>query len=275
TFSFCQLISGPVWGNVSDRIGRTGVLIISQVGVRLGWALVGAAGRVGFVFAARILEGLSGGNIGVTQAYVADLVEPKERSRAFGLIGATFGAGMIFGPLIESILFQRFGYSAPVYAAAALQLITLIVTIRYLPESRGKSEEIVGPSEIVRTFQNKKFAPLLWQKLALSLSLYGWFSVMALYLAKQLHFTPEQTDYFFSGTSTLNVFVNVFLISRVSDWLGDRGMSTLGLGSLFVGFGLLAIVHSIYALAIVAVLFSIGLALSNSGLTALISVAAD
>jgi len=50
---------------------------------------------------------------------------------------------------------------------------------------------------------------------------------MALYLAKQLHFTPEQTDYFFSSTSMLNVFVNVFLISRVSDWLGDRGMSTL------------------------------------------------
>ncbi|HEX5274009.1 MAG TPA: MFS transporter [Candidatus Rubrimentiphilum sp.] len=275
TFSFCQLVSGPIWGNVSDRIGRKGVLIISQVGATIGWAMLGAAGSIGFVFAARILEGFSGGNIGVTQAYVADLVEPKERSRAFGLIGATFGAGMIFGPLIESVLFQRFGYSAPFYAAAALQLVTLIVTIRYLPESRGKTEEVVGPAEIVRTFQNKKFAPLLWQKLALSLSLYGWFSIMALYLARQLHFTPEQTDYFFSSTSALNVFMNVFLIGRASDWLGDRGMSTLGLGSLFVGFGLLAIVHSFYALAIVAVLFSAGLALGNSGLTALISVAAD
>jgi len=169
TFSFCQLVSGPIWGNVSDRIGRKGVLIISQIGATIGWAMLGAAMNIPFIFAARILEGFSGGNIGVTQAYVADLVEPKERSRAFGLIGATFGAGMIFGPLIESVLFQRFGYSAPFYAAAALQAITLLVTIRYLPESRGKTEEVVGPAEIIRTFQNKKFAPLLWQKFALSL----------------------------------------------------------------------------------------------------------
>src|SRR5581483_12096782 len=155
------------------------------------------------------------------------------------------------------------------------QFITLIVTIRYLPESRGKSDEIVGPSEIIRTFQNKKFAPLLWQKLALSLALYGWFSVMALYLAAQLHFTPENTDYFFAGTSMLNVFMNVFLISRFSDWLGDRGMSTLGLLSLVAGFAMIAVVRNVYELALLAILFSFGLALSNSGLTALISNAAD
>ena len=101
TFSFCQLVSAPVWGNVSDRIGRKMVLIISQIGATIGWAMLGLAPNIaaalalapiGVIFAARILEGVSGGNISITQAYVADLVEPRERSRAFGLIGAMFAA---------------------------------------------------------------------------------------------------------------------------------------------------------------------------------------
>ena len=231
TFSFCQLVAGPIWGNLSDRIGRKGVLIISQVGSTIGWAMLGAATSIPFVFAARILEGFSGGNIGVTQAYVADLVEPKERSRAFGLIGATFGAGMIFGPLMESLLFARFGYSAPFYAAAGLQFITLLVTIRYLPESRGKSEEQVGPLEIVRTFQNKKFSPLLWQKLALSLSLYGWFSVMALYLAHQLHFTPANRRI---------IFLRYLDAERIRERVSRSAASP-------IGWGIAACLHSAYS----------------------------
>src|SRR5665213_393302 len=98
TFSFCQLIAGPIWGNVSDRIGRKGVLIISQIGATIGWTMLAFAPNIMWLFIARIVEGVSGGNIGVTQAYVADVVEGKERARAFGFIGATFGLGMVFGP---------------------------------------------------------------------------------------------------------------------------------------------------------------------------------
>src|SRR5580693_1070908 len=69
TFSFCQLISGPIWGNVSDRIGRKSVLIISQIGATIGWAMLAFSPNILWVFIARIVEGISGGNIGITQAY--------------------------------------------------------------------------------------------------------------------------------------------------------------------------------------------------------------
>ena len=275
-FSLCQLISGPIWGNVSDRVGRKAVLIVSQIGATIGWAMLGAAPNIFWVFIARIVEGVSGGNIGVTQAYVADLVAPKDRARAFGYISATFGAGMVFGPLGGGLLYARYGFAVPFFVAAGLQFLTLLLTIVVLPESRGKGDgNVVGPLEIFSTFRDPQLSPMLWQKLALSLALYGWFGVMALYLARQLHLNLTQTDYYFSIVSVLNVFVNAVVISRAATALGSRRMSTLGLFALVSMFALAPFVHGLPALTVLAIFMSFGLAFANTGLTALISSTAD
>jgi DHA1 family tetracycline resistance protein-like MFS transporter len=274
-FSFCQLISGPVWGNMSDRIGRKGVLIISQIGATIGWAMLGWAPSLLWVFIARIIEGCSGGNIGVTQAYVADLVEPRQRARAFAYIGATFAAGMAFGPAIGAAL-ASYGFSIPLYTAAGLQFITLIVTVIVLPESRTKVEEAVaGPAEILRTFKNPVLSPKLWQKLALALALYGWFGVMALYFARQLHFGLRETYEFMIYFSVLNALVNALILGRVSDKIGNRAMSTFGIGALVCAFAFVPFVGTVWQMAVVTAFFSVGMAFGNTGLTALISAAAD
>ena len=274
TFSLCQFISGPIWGNVSDRVGRKRVLIISQIGATIGWAMLAFAGNIFWVFVARIVEGISGGNIGITQAYVADLVEPRERARAFGLISATFGAAMIFGPATAGILFARYGFAAPFLAASALQFITLIVTIWLLPESRSKQEEEeahVGMREIAATFTNPRLAPILWQKLALSLALYAWFSVIALYLKGQLGNGLVETTEFFSVFAIVNVLINVFGVGRASEGIGDQRMSIVGLISLVVGFSLVPFAHTIWAVAGIMGLFALGMAFASNGITAQIS----
>jgi MFS transporter, DHA1 family, tetracycline resistance protein len=277
TFSLCQFISGPIWGNVSDRIGRKTVLIISQIGATIGWVMLAFAPNMIFVFLARIVEGTSGGNIGVTQAYVADLVEPKDRSRAFSYIMATFSAAMVFGPAGGSVLKHNFGWSAPFLAAAGLQLLTLIVTIVLLPESRSKKDEEeahVGFSDIFTTLKNPRISPILVQKLALSLALYGWYVAIALYLAGQLGFSEEQTGYYFSGFAVVNVIVNVFTVGRTSRKIGDPRMAIVGLGLLVVAFSFTPFVHTPLAFAGVMTLFALGGAYANNGINAMISNAA-
>jgi multidrug resistance protein len=273
SFSACQLVAAPLWGAISDRIGRKMVLIVSQIGATIGWTMLAFATTIGWVFFARIVEGISGGNISVTQAYVADLVEPKDRSRAFGLIGGTFAAAMIFGPLGGGLLFARFGFKAPFLTAAALQFLTLLLTYFALPESRTKleREETTGVGSILSSFRKPRLSRILWQKLAISLGLYGWFSVIALYLNGQLHFTLTETDYFFSFFAVFNVLSNVFLVGRMSNWLGDRTMSNVGLAALVLAFASVAVVHNIFALAGTMLLFAFGMALANTGITALIS----
>ena len=274
-FSFCQLISGPIWGNLSDRIGRKGVLVISQIGATIGWAMLGWAPTILWVFIARVIEGCSGGNIGVTQAYVADLVAPKDRARAFAYISATFAAGMSFGPALGALL-STHGYAITLYTAAALQFLTLVITLIVLPESRQKVEgSVAGPAEIFRTFKNPALSPKLWQKLALALSLYGWFGVMALYFARQLHFGLRETYLFMIYISVLNVIVNAFIVGRVSDRIGNRMMSTLGIAALVCGFATVPFVGTVWQLAIMAGFFSFGMAFGNTGLVALISGSAD
>jgi len=277
TFSFCQLISGPIWGNVSDRVGRKSVLVISQIGATIGWAMLAFSPSIGWVFFARIVEGVSGGNIGITQAYVVDIVEAKDRARAFGLIGATFSAGMVFGPVIAGVLFTRYGFSAPFLAASALQLLTLILTIVLLPESRQRPEEHeerVGLRDILATFHNPRVSRVLWERLAYSLGLYGWFAVIALYLKGQMGFGVAETTRLFSIFAVLNVFFSGYLVGKISNRLGDRRMSNIGLVVLLAGFCILPFTHTWFVFLVLMAVFSFGMALANAGITALISHAA-
>jgi DHA1 family tetracycline resistance protein-like MFS transporter len=286
TFSLCQFVSAPLWGSLSDRLGRKMVLIISQIGATIGWVMLGLAPNIAVwlaiapisvVFFARVVEGISGGNISITQAYVADLVEPRMRSRAFGLISAMFAAGMVFGPLGGGLLYARYSFAVPFLVAAALQFLTLVVTIVMLPEShtRPQEEERFSIRAILASFREPYLSRLLWQKLAISLALYGWFAVFSLYFQRQLGFSLSQTDYFFSFFAIFNVIMNAFVVGRVSARLGDRWMSNLGLASLIVGFASLPFVRDVGLLAGTMLLFSFGIALANTGITALISNAAS
>ncbi|MDQ6826050.1 MAG: MFS transporter [Candidatus Eremiobacteraeota bacterium] len=276
TFAACQLIAGPLWGNVSDRIGRKSVLIISQIGATLGWALLAFSHTIALVFIARVIEGVSGGNISVTQAYVSDLVEPGKRSRAFGYIGGAFSAGFIFGPLIGYGLLRYGGYPAPFLGAAALQFVTLIVTIIMLPESRSKNaeEQIATLKDIGRSLTDPSIAPILWQKLALSMGLYAWFAVLSLYLNAQFGFDLSRTMLFFSGWGVLSVILQFSIVGPMSERFGDRGMSNIGIASSVASFALVPFAHTWATLVVVFVLFAFGMALANPGITSLISNAA-
>src|SRR5205814_3150115 len=121
-YSGMQIIFTPILGKLSDRFGRKPVLFVSIVGTALGFALMGLAQSLTLLFAARILAGITGGNISIPQPYIADVTTPEKRSRAMGLIGAAFGVGFTFGPLIGGVMSQ-ISYSAPFFFSAGLAVI--------------------------------------------------------------------------------------------------------------------------------------------------------
>ncbi|HEX3463095.1 MAG TPA: MFS transporter [Candidatus Elarobacter sp.] len=280
TFSLCQLVAGPLWGNLSDRIGRKMVLIVSQIGSTISWALLAFAPSIAVVALARAIEGFSGGNIGVTQAYVGDLVEPKRRGVAFGYLGAAFSAGFVFGPALGGWLAENYGFAVPFLVAAALQVVTLVLTVFMLPESRGaktaEERSAVGLGDIARSLGDRTIAPVLWLRLVYTFAMYGWFSSMALVLHAQLGWDVRQTSYVFAAFGALNVVLQLALVGRVADAIGNRNATNLGLGFSVAAFALVPFATTFPLAVALLVLFGTGMSFLNTAFPALASeVASD
>jgi len=132
SFSLAQLIATPALGALSDRWGRRPVLIFSLLGTVVSFVMLALAHTLTLLFIARIVDGLSGGNITTARAYIADVTEPHERAKAYGFLGAAFGMGFIVGPGLAG-LFATISYTAPIWAAA---FFTLIATAQGCAEDR-------------------------------------------------------------------------------------------------------------------------------------------
>lgn len=130
-----QFIAGPILGRLSDRYGRVPVLLVSQFGTVISFIMMGLANSVWMLLAARILDGITGGNIIVAQAYLTDITPKNERTQALGYIFAAFGLGFIVGPAVGGLLSAEFGRRVPFFIAAAIAGLTTLLTRVFLKES--------------------------------------------------------------------------------------------------------------------------------------------
>ena len=141
SYSAMQFLFAPIWGRLSDRIGRRPVLLVSVAGSALSYVVFavgcGMEGNAALVllFASRILAGICGANVTVAQAYIADITPPENRSKKMGLIGVAFGLGFIFGPVISGISLKTLGITGPGWIAAGLCAANFLFALARLPES--------------------------------------------------------------------------------------------------------------------------------------------
>jgi len=253
SYAAAQLVGAPLLGRLSDQYGRRPILLVSIAGTALGFLLLGVAemlGRsigvalfganlaainaliLGLLFVSRILDGLTGGNISVAQAYISDVTPPADRGRAFGLIGAAFGLGFIIGPVVGGLLANRFGYAAPAFAAMAIAVINLIAVYLYLPESvtpELRAEMATRPrpafnlSSLLAALQRPRVGPLFHIRFFFGLAFSMFQSIFALYAAGYpLNLSVEQTGLVLGYVGVLSVFVQGFAIGRLTKRYSDR-----------------------------------------------------
>ncbi|HEY5921980.1 MAG TPA: MFS transporter [Kofleriaceae bacterium] len=137
-YALCSLISTPIIGKLSDRYGRRKLLLISQAGTCAGFLLLADSSALWMVFAGRVLDGITAGNLSLAQAYISDHTAPENRAKAFGVIGVAFGFGFMFGPAIGGLL-SEYGMHVPFIAAASLSLLSIICTYTLLREEKPPS----------------------------------------------------------------------------------------------------------------------------------------
>lgn len=273
TVALCSLVSSPFWGNLSDRIGRKRVLLAAQVFAFLGFVLLASGTALWTVFVARGIEGLGGGGLGVTQAYVTDVTTPQNRARAFGLIGATFGLGFLIGPALAGLL-VRFGYHVPFAVAAGLALLTIVLTIVLLPESRGAVKTAPTLAEIRASLRSPVLGRLILTQFAFAIAFTSWVTVFALWAERAIGFGPQQTSTIFIVSSMVGIVVQLQFIGGLVDRFGEGrvALGGLALGAVaYAGVGFITVPFAIYGFV---VLWSLGGALTRPALGTLISSAA-
>ena len=171
SFSAMQFLFAPLWGRLSDRVGRRPVLLVSTAGAMISYAIFalgcGLGGKTGLLvlFASRIFAGICGANITVAQAYIADVTPPEERSRKMGLIGMAFGLGFIFGPVLSGVGMKLFGITGPGWIAASLCGANFFFALARLPESWRPTSEHVAQrprfTQWVHTFRLPRIGLLI------------------------------------------------------------------------------------------------------------------
>src|SRR5262245_43353190 len=133
-YAAAQFLAAPFVGRLSDHYGRKPVLLFCLLGSALGYFLFGIGGALWVLLLSRLIDGITGGNMSIVSAYVADVTPPEDRAKNFGLIGMAFGIGFIFGPALGGALSQ-ISLATPAYAAGALSLLAVLAGLLVLPES--------------------------------------------------------------------------------------------------------------------------------------------
>ena len=274
-FSLCQLVAAPLLGDLSDRRGRRPVLIFSLVGTVVSFVMLALAHTVWMLFFARIVDGLSGGNISTARAYVADITEPKDRARAYGLIGAAFGLGFILGPALSGML-AGVSYTAPIWAAAALTLVAAIMAWLWLPETVHRAQ--AGTGNPLRSLPALLHRPRIRRVLAIDFLYWLAFAIfqttLSLFAANRFQFGPVQTGYLFAAFGLLGAIIQGGFIRHVVHRLGDKPTFLVGLGFGAVGLIAVAMAHTVPMFALALVPLAIGIGFGHPTMSSLVSLVA-
>ena len=245
-FSLCQLFASPITGKLSDRFGRKPLLLFSQTSTLIGFLLLGFANNVWILIAARFVDGLLGSNMTVSQAYISDVTDPKYRTKTYGYSSAVFGAGLIFGPVIGSVLLIV-SFSAPFFFAAGVSLLSIILVIIFLPESLTKKEnklafkfgDIIPIKEAIRFFRSAKIRGILITFFIYSFGFFLFISTFSIFTTNQIHTTPQELTLYMAWIGVLRVILQSVLINPILKKVSENRTLKLGIYAMIFTFAFL------------------------------------
>jgi DHA1 family tetracycline resistance protein-like MFS transporter len=282
SYSVMQLVFTPILGRLSDKYGRRPILFLSLLGTSAGFLVMGFAWTLWMLFAGRIIDGITGGNISTAQAYIADVTSKEERAKGMGLIGAAFGLGFTFGPAIGGVL-SKWGISVPFIFAGCMAFANAVLLYFTLPETvtpghPARTSAATGRwSQLARALKNARLAYVLVIYFLFVVAFSIMTTSFALFTMFRFGFDAAHNGYMFMFVGIVGAIIQGGLIGRLAKKFGELPLTVVG--SLLFALSLLAIPFTspqtgLALLLAVGALFAIGNSLSTPSLTSLASKSA-
>jgi multidrug resistance protein len=274
TYSVMQLFFAPVWGRLSDRVGRRPVILVSVLGSclsQLGYALAGSF--TGLVMA-RALAGICGANISAAQAYIADSTDERSRAAGMGMLGAAFGLGFVFGPAAGGLL-SRHSAQLPFFVASALAAVNFLLALAILVEPRRTGERTASQTltwqALVRTLSRSRLMVLIGLFFVVTFGFAILEATFPLYLHRRFDFDGGRVAWVFAYVGVVMIVVQGALVRRLVAAFGERTMVVLGTLLMATGMVLLYVAHGMPALILAVGVVATGNGLNTPSLSSLIS----
>ena len=272
-YSLMQLIFAPMWGRISDRIGRKPVIMIGILGLALSFFLMGISSALWMLFIARIIGGfLSSANMPTVMAYVADITTPEERGKGMGIIGAATGLGFVFGPAIGGV-FSKISLHMPFFIAGASSILTFFLVWILLKESLTEEARTQQNKEKVSFWKGLKgpSSILFFLQLFISLSLSGLEATFAYFAAVRSGLGTVELGYIFMIMGLASAVVQGGLVGRMTKKYGEGPVIQIGIVVSAIGFSLILFVDSFITAAVFLTIFGIGNGVIRPSVSALLT----
>ncbi|MCQ6273790.1 MFS transporter [Bacillus sp. V3B] len=272
-YSLMQLLFAPMWGRISDRIGRKPVIMIGILGLSLSFFLMGLSSSLWMLFVARIIGGiLSSANMPTVMAYVADITSPEDRGKGMGIVGAATGLGFVFGPAIGGV-FSKISLSMPFYISGVTSLLTFLLVWFLLKESLTKENKGQQNKEKTSLWHELKGTQsvLFFLQLFISLSLSGLEATFAYFAAQRAGLGTVELGYIFMIMGLAAAVVQGGLVGKMTKKFGEGFVIQIGIAVSALGFGLILLVNNFTTAAIYLTIFGIGNGVIRPSVSALLT----
>ncbi len=276
SFSLAQFLFAPLWGRLSDRVGRRPVLLGSIVGAVLAYALFAFAHSFTVLVVARTASGIAAANYSIAQAYIADVTRPEERAKGMGLLGAAFGLGFVLGPVLGGLA-GKLGYAAVPAAAGVLAVVNLGLAFFLLPESlppekrHRATDRWLSRESFRRAIANRPVAGLMVLYFLVIFAFSNMEATLGLFVEKRYSFGFFATAWLFTFLGVVMVIVQGGLLGRLVERFGEARLVLAGVTLMAVGLLLLPVGARVVLLGATTALLAVGMGLHNPSTLGLIS----
>ena len=276
-FSLCQFIFNPVLGRFSDKVGRRPIIIGSLAVTAVSYIIFSFADSFLVLMLSRFLAGIGGSNIGVAQAYIADVTEKEERSKGMGLIGAAFGLGFVFGPMIGGFL-SKYSYTVAGFGSASFSFMAMLFSFFLLPESLKEKKK---DGKISLKLFDLKFTAKTLSRPTLGLliilffiivfsmaNIYGTFAILGY---KVYHFTDQQNGYLFGIIGIVGAAMQGGFIRIIVKKISDKTLVLIGTFLMMLGLGFMPYGVNFLGMSVIVTVLSLGTGLLQPVVLSMVS----